>query len=81
MDFEEMTPGQLYDKLDRLAEHRRRYGRGHNEGSAYVRDYCKTMRPKVKAELERRGLPITRPDDARRYGPGCAAWQKASQST
>jgi len=36
------------------------------------------MRKKVKAELERRGLPTTRPGDTRVYGPGQALWQKTA---
>ena len=75
--IEEMTAEQLYRRLDWLAEHRRQHGRGNNEGAAYVRDYCKKERKRIKDELGRRDLPATRPGDQRIYGPGAAVWQKA----
>jgi len=49
--------------------------RGRSEAAAYAQWYCDTMRPKVKAELERRSLPATRPGNKRVYGPGQAQWQ------
>lgn len=67
----------LYNRLDWLAEHRRQFGRGRNEGAAYVRDFCKTQRKEAKAELKRLGFPATRPGDERTYGPGNANWQRA----
>ena len=77
-DLTDYTPDELYDFLDRLTRHRQQHGRGHNEGAVYVREYCKEMRRKIKDELKRRELPATRPTDCRVYGPGQAAWQKAS---
>ena len=76
-DLTDFTPNELYDFLNRLTEHRQQYGRGRSEGAAYVREYCKQMRRRIKDELKRRDLPGTRPTDCRVYGPGQAAWQKA----
>lgn len=76
-NLEELTPDQLYKRLDWLSEHRRQHGRGRNEGAAYVRQFCKEERARIKRELKRRKLPATCPDDSRSYGPGQAAWQRA----
>lgn len=75
--IKEMTPSQLYRRLDWLAKHRREYGQGHNEGAVYVRDFCKKERERIKRELKRRELPTTRPGDQRVYGSGAASWQRA----
>lgn len=71
------TADELYTMLDELAEYRRTDGRGRDEYTAYVRDFCKTCRAEIKAEIKRRGLPGTKPGDTRVYGPGMAAWQQA----
>lgn len=76
-DYPTLTPAQLYNELDRLTEYRRQHGRGRSPDAAQARHYCNTMRAKVKRELKRLGLPTTRPDDTRAYGPGQAAWQLA----
>jgi hypothetical protein len=76
-DLTEQPPDRLYEMLDDLTAHRRAYGRGRSAESCHVRDYCRTERARVKAELRRRGLRLTRPGDARVHGPGRAAWQKA----
>jgi len=71
------TPDDLYQALDDLTAHRRAYGRGRSPEAAYVKEYCKAERARVKAELKRRGLRLTRPGDDRVYGPGQATWQRA----
>ena len=77
-DLIDHTPDELYDFLDRLTYHRQQHGRGRNEGAAYVREYCETMRRRIKDELKSRDLPGSRPTDCRIYGPGQIAWQKAA---
>ncbi len=67
----------LYALLDDLTSYRQTDGRGRSEEATYVRDYCETERERVKVEIRRRGLPGTRANDTRIYGPGQAAWQRA----
>jgi len=76
-DLTTFYPSDLYEFLDDLTEYRRQYGRGRTEDAAYAREYCKSERARVKSELRRRGLPLTRPGDTRTYGPGQAQWQTA----
>ena len=76
-DLTTLTAEQLHDCLDDLTEYRQAYGRGRSPEAYYVKDYCKAERSRVKAELKRRGLRLTRPGDTRTYGPGQAAWQRA----
>ena len=73
-DLKDYTPQELYDFKNRL-QARRIVGRGPDQAQARL--YKKTMLKKINAELGRRGLKATRPDDARCYGPGCAPWQSA----
>ena len=73
----EETPEALYTLLDDLTTYRKAYGRGRDEAAYQVKDYCKSERSRVKAELKRRELPGTRPGDTRVYGPGTAHWQQA----
>lgn len=76
-DLTTATPDELYSALDDLTNYRKRAGRGRSPEAYQVKDYCKAERARVKAELRRRGLPSTRPDDPRVYGPGTACWQRA----
>jgi len=71
------TDEALYNFLDHLVEHRRQHGQGRSPEAYQAHHYCDEMRPKVKAELERRSLPATRPGDTRVYGPGQARWQRS----
>lgn len=80
MNIEEMTPAQLYRRLDWLVEHRRQHERERTAEAAYVRYFCKEERKRVKRELKCRGLPATRPDDTRCYGPACATWQRTGMN-
>ena len=75
-DLAKLTADELYQALDDLTAYRRSEGRGPSPEAAYVRQFCKTERVRVKAELKRRGLKGTRADDARVYGSGKQAWQK-----
>ena len=79
-DLAALDAGELYDALDALAEYRQAEGRQRTPEAAHVRLYVKEERARVKAELRRRGLPTTRPDDQRAYGPGQAHWQGALHS-
>ena len=76
-DLNELTSEDLYQTLDDLTEYRRSDGRGRSMEAAYVREYCKAERKRVKAELKRRSLPGTSSGDTRVYGPGQANWQRA----
>jgi len=55
----EMTNEELYQALRDLDEYRRSDGRGRSPEAAYVRDYVREEKRRVKAELKRRGLPTT----------------------
>lgn len=79
-DLTTLTEDRLYQVLDDLRDHRERDGRGRTPEAAHVRLFCREEGKRVKAELKRRGLPTSRPDDTRRYGPGRTAWQRAGVS-
>ena len=73
-----LTPKELYERLDALDAHRRTYGRGRTEGAAYVRNFCKAERKRIRDELRARDKPTTRPGDTRVYGPSqFCKWQRA----
>ena len=73
-DLNDYSEQELYDFKDRLKA-RRIAGRGPDQNQARL--YKRTMLKRINAELRRRKLPATRPDDGRCYGPGCAKWQNA----
>jgi len=77
-DLKDYRDQELYDFKDRLKA-RRIVGRGPDQAQA--RHYKKMMLRKINAELRRRGLDTTQPDDRRCYGPGCARWQQAGGAT
>lgn len=77
-DLTGLEDDQLYRALDDLVAYRRSDGCGRSPEAAHVRLYVREERERVKRELERRGLPATRPGDTRAYGPGQAPWQRAS---
>jgi hypothetical protein len=73
-ELTDYTDHELYAFKDRLKA-RRIVGRGPDQAQA--RYYKKTMLRKINAELRRRKLPGTRPDDRRCYGSGQEPWQQA----
>jgi len=73
-DLKDYTPNELYAFKDRLKA-QSIVGRGPDQAQAS--HHKRTMLRKINAELRRRKLPLTRPDDTRCYGPGCAPWQNA----
>ena len=73
-ELTDYTDYELYAFKDRLKA-RRIVGRGPDQAQAS--HHKRTMLRKINAELRRRKLPLTRPDDTRCYGPGCAPWQNA----
>lgn len=77
----EFTIEDLYQTLDDLTFYRQTDGRERSPEAAHVKAYCKAERARIKAELKRRGLPGTKPDDIRTYGPGQASWQRAGSAT
>ena len=76
-DLASLEPEQLYSLKDDLTLYRQIHGRGNTPNAAQARWFCKTERARINAELRRRKLPGTRPDDTRTYGSGTANWQRA----
>jgi len=75
-DLTELEPETLYQALDDLALLRQKHAYRRDQVATEIKAWCKTERARVKAELRRRKLPGTRPNDTRVYGQ--AAWQRAT---
>jgi len=77
-DLSNYTDEQLYDELDKIGVKKARLPQIRDQYTQYTRNCYKAEQAQIKAELKRRGLPVTRPGDTRVYGPGQARWQKTA---
>ena len=67
MILEEMTPEQLYDRLNALSIKKARLGQRRDQYTDHTRNCYKAEQAQVRAELKRRGLKTRRPGSKRIY--------------
>jgi hypothetical protein len=62
LDLTHTPDRELYDALDTADRVRSHEGQGRSPEAVQVRAWCSRQKARIRRELQRRGLPTTRPD-------------------